>query len=67
MTKIKRSDRKLVYISPLKNCENEKAKLIADFVEHFLIDSIEIQLDVIRCRVEQIYKHADAFMRELKK
>lgn len=60
MPKIDKQDIKFVYISPLKNCENEAAKL----VEQFMISSIEMQIDLAQFKIEQIYKHADKFMKE---
>ena len=63
MTKVKLPDRNFIYISPLKNCENETAAQIASLVEQFLMKNIEIQIDFARCQVEQIYKHADKFMK----
>lgn len=44
MPKIQKPDRKFVYISPLKACENENARLIAGLVEQFMIDNIEMQI-----------------------
>lgn len=63
MNKIKKPDRGFVYFSPLKNCENENARQLASLVEQFLIDNIELQIEFAACRVEQIYKHADKFMK----
>lgn len=45
-------------MSPLKNCENEAAKLIASLAEQFMISSIEMQIELASCKIEQIYKHA---------
>lgn len=45
-------------MSPLKNCEKEAAKLIASLVEQFMISSIEMQIELASCKIEQIYKHA---------
>lgn len=67
MPKIDKPDRKFVYISPLKNCENEAAKLIASLVEQFMVSSIEMQIDLAQFKIEQIYKHADKFMKERSK
>lgn len=64
MTKVKSPDRNFIYISPLKNCENETAQQIASLVEQFFMKNIEIQIGFARCQVEQIYKHADKFMKE---
>lgn len=63
MSKVKSPDRNFIYISPLKNCENENAKLLASLVEQFLINNIEIQIDIARCKVQQIYNHADKYMK----
>ena len=63
MLKVKSPDRNFIYISPLKNCENENAKLLAFLVEQFLINNIEIQIDIARCKVQQIYNHADKYMK----
>lgn len=63
MAKVKSPDRSFIYFSPLKNCENEKAKLIASLIEQFLMNNIEIQIEITQCKVEQIYKHADEFMK----
>lgn len=63
MAKVKSPDRKFIYFSPLKNCENEKAKLMASLVELFLMNNIEMQIEFAQCKVEQIYKHADEFMK----
>lgn len=67
MPKIQKPDRKFVYISPLKDCENEAAKLIASLVEQFMVSSIEMQIDLAQFKIEQIYKHADKFMKERRK
>lgn len=67
MPKIQKPDRKFVYISPLKGCENEAAKLIASLVEQFMVSSIEMQIDLAQFKIEQIYKHADKFMKERRK
>lgn len=64
MNKIEQPDRTFVYFSPLKNCENENARQLASLVEQFLIDNIKLQIEFATCRVEQIYKHADKFMKE---
>lgn len=63
MTKIKSPDRSFIYVSPLKNCENEVAQRIASLVEQFLIDNIEIQIELARTKVKQIYNHADEYMK----
>lgn len=63
MTKVKSPDRKFIYISPLKNCENETAAQIASLVEQFLLDNIEIQIDFAQNKVKQIYNHADEYMK----
>lgn len=63
MTKIKSPDRKFIYISPLKNCENGIAQQIASLVEQFLINNIEIQIELARVKVKQIYNHADEYMK----
>lgn len=67
MPKIYKPDRKFVYISLLKNCENEAAKLIASLVEQFMVSNIEMQINLAQCKIEQIYKHADKFMKERSK
>lgn len=64
MPKIQKPDRKFVYISPLKDCENENACLIAGLVEQFMISNIEMQIELAQCKIKQIYKHADKFMKE---
>lgn len=64
MPKIEKPDRKFVYVSPLKDCENEAAKLVASLVEQFMISNIEMQIDLARCKIKQIYEHADKFMKE---
>lgn len=63
MAKVKSPDRKFIYFSPLKNCENEEAKLMASLVELFLMNNIEMQIEFAQLKVEQIYKHADEFMK----
>lgn len=63
MKKIEKPDRSFVYFSPLKNCENENARQLASLVEHILIDNIKLQIEFVACRVEQIYKHSDKFMK----
>lgn len=63
MSKVEKPDRSFIYFSPLKNCENENARLLASLVEQFFIDSIELQIDFAACKVEQIYKYADKFMK----
>lgn len=63
MTKVKSPDRNFIYISPLKNCENETAAQIASLVEQFLINNIEIQIELARVKVKQIYNHADEYMK----
>jgi hypothetical protein len=64
MPKIQKPDRKFVYISPLKGCENENACLIAGLVEQFMISSIEMQIELVQGKIKQIYKYADKFMKE---
>lgn len=64
MAKIEKPDRKFVYISPLKGCENENARLIAGLVEQFMIGNIEMQIELAQCKIKQIYEHADKFMKE---
>ena len=64
MPKIQKPDRKFVYISPLKACENENARLIAGLVEQFMIENIEMQIELAQCKIKQIYKYADKFMKE---
>lgn len=63
MTKVKSPDRNFIYISPLKNCENETAQQIASLVERFLLDNIEIQIELAQAKVKQIYNHADEYMK----
>lgn len=63
MAKVKSPNRKFIYFSPLKNCENEEAKLMASLVELFLMNNIEMQIEFAQLKVEQIYKHADEFMK----
>lgn len=48
MPKIQKPDRKFVYISPLKGCENENACLIAGLVEQFMISNIEMQIELVQ-------------------
>lgn len=64
MRKVQKPDRQFVYISPLKDCQNENARLLAGFVEQFMIDNIEMQIELAQCKIKQIYEHADKFMKE---
>lgn len=43
MPKIQKPDRQFVYRSPLRDCENENACLLAGLVEQFMISNIEMQ------------------------
>lgn len=63
MSKVEKPDRSFIYFSPLKNCENKEARQLASLVELFLIDNIDLQIKFAACRVEQIYKYADKFMK----
>lgn len=63
MAKVKLPDRKFIYFSPLKNCENEVAQQIASLVEQFLVKNIDIQIDFAQTKVKQIYNHADKYMK----
>lgn len=51
MPKIEKPDRKFVYVSPLKDCENENACLIAGLVEQFMISNIEMHICNFGCFV----------------
>lgn len=63
MTTVKSPDRNFIYISPLKNCENEIAQQIASLVEQFLLNNIEIQIEWAQAKAKQIYNHADEYMK----
>lgn len=63
MGRIKRPDRTFIYISPLKDCQNQEAEELASLVERFMIESAELLIDFTQCRVKQIYEATDKFMK----
>lgn len=63
MAKVKSPDRNFIYFSPLKNCENETAQQIASLVEQFLINNIEIQIELAQAKVKQIYNYTNEYMK----
>lgn len=63
MNKLDRPDRQLIYISPLKKCENEQARQLASLVETFMIESAEFLIELTECRTKQIYEKVDELLR----
>ena len=57
MAKIMHPNRKFIYLSPLKDCKNETAKLLASLIESFMLENISIQIDMVECKVKQAYDY----------
>lgn len=68
MTLRKREDgfRTIIYKSPLDGLENENARQLAELVEQFMVESLDMQALFIACRVRQIYDYADKQLKEKK-
>lgn len=57
--------RRLIYSTPLKNCQNKKAQCVAELVEQLMWESLEMQADFINIKVKQIYDYMEKQIREL--
>lgn len=57
-------DKKFLYISPLKDCDNEYALQMAKLIENSMLESVNLLIDFTECRVKQIYEYADKLMKE---
>lgn len=58
MSKVKKPDRAFVYISPIKDCEDEIALQLARITERTMLENISLQIDYAECRVKQVYEYA---------
>lgn len=55
--------KQFTYISPLKDCKNENARLIASLVEQFMLDIVEVTVEFINVRTMQIYNEAEKLLK----
>ncbi len=51
----KHSDKTFYYISPLKNCEEERAKQVANLIEASMLELIDLQIWIIQNYVSRAY------------